>query len=493
MCAYTCVSCGKLVFESSEEQKEHFRSDFHRFNLKRKSVGLPPVAEDAFNAKMAAQAQSQAQAPAAKGKGRRDRRAEPSARKAPSATAAAAAKTSGTAGAVPAAGTTTGAKNSAEEEAAAIAAAVTVPEDLPEATPKDKEEEEDGKKQKEEEEDVDEEEEEEEEEETGKKKKGKKPYRYGCAVCGKKFRTYGAFNEHYASRKHRGRAMAAGVSPDPPEEMAAAARAAEEAHAARFPLQHPENFTEAELLAAIESRPRMAPNECLFCGLVSASLAASLDHMAAEHSFFVPDLDYCVDLPGLIAYLGEKIAVWTRCLWCPDTARSYYTTEAARQHMREKGHCKLAFELEDMPEYADFYDWSACAFPRGDGAPRPAPFEVADNGFEIMLPDGRIVGHRQMQRMYAQRYAAPELRDSVLANMRAQAARLRIAAAATGGRATSLAIVPSAGIQPYVPQDPALSRAQYREKTREALIREGKYRLKLDRNQKKIVKIEFFC
>lgn len=481
MCAYTCVSCGKLVFASSAEQKDHFRSDFHRFNLKRKSVGLPPVTEAAFNAKMAAQAQSQPQAPAGRAKGRRDRRSGA----APAAAAAAAAKK--TAAPVTAAAAA-GAKDSAEEEAAAVAAAVSVPEDLPATAPKDDEDEEKVVVAEEENE-----EEEQEEKSGGARKREKKPYRYGCAVCGKRFRTYGAFNEHYASRKHRGRALAAGVSPEPPEEMAAAARAAEEAHAARFPLQHPENFTEEELLAAIESRPRMAPNECLFCGRMDASLAESLDHMAAEHGFFVPDLDYCVDLPGLIAYLGEKIAVWTRCLWCPDTARSYYTTEAARQHMREKGHCKLAFELDDMPEYADFYDWSACAFPRGDGVPRPAPFEVADNGYEIMLPDGRVVGHRQMQRVYAQHYRAPDLRDSVLANMRAQAARLRIAAAAAGSRATSLAIVPSAGLHPYVPQDPALSRAQYHDKTREALIREGKYRLKLDRNSKKIVKIEFFC
>lgn len=485
MCAYTCVSCGKLVFASSEEQKDHFRSDFHRFNLKRKSVGLPPVTEDAFNAKMAAVAQSQAQAPAGRTKGRRDKRSV-------AAPAAGTAKKAAAAAATPAP-TATNAKDSAEEEAAAVAAAVSVPEDLPATALKNDDDEEEEKVVVEDDDDDEDEETEGAERARGVgKKKGKKPYKYGCAVCGKRFRTYGAFNEHYASRKHRGRALAAGVSPEPPEDMAAAARAEEEAHAARFPLQHPENFTEAELLAAIESRPRMAPNECLFCGRQSASLAESLDHMAAEHSFFVPDLDYCVDLPGLIAYLGEKIAVWTRCLWCPDTTRSYYTTEAARQHMREKGHCKLAFELDDMPEYADFYDWSACEFPRGDGVPRPAPFEVSDNGYEIMLPDGRIVGHRQMQRMYAQHYRAPDLRDSVLANMRAQAARLRIAAAA-GSRATSLAIVPSAGLHPYVPQDPALARAQYHDKTREALIREGKYRLKLDRNSKKIVKIEFFC
>ncbi len=45
--ALTCLSC-QLIFSTSTEQKEHYKSDFHRFNLKRKVVGLPPITMEMF-------------------------------------------------------------------------------------------------------------------------------------------------------------------------------------------------------------------------------------------------------------------------------------------------------------------------------------------------------------------------------------------------------------------------------------------------------------
>ena len=463
--AFTCVSCGKLVFASSQEQKDHFRSDYHRFNLKRKSVGLPPVTLEAYNAKMNPPTKTTPQAQPKKKKG------APPAKKAPPAKA-------------PIKDEEKESKETVEPETKDEEEVKQEEEETPAASDAPTEEVE---------EEAEGEEGAEEEEEKQPQRGRKKVYRYSCAVCNKRFRSYRGFNVHYDSRGHFARAMAAGVSPEPPAAMAELAKQEEDAHAAKYPLQHPERFTEEELRAAIESRPRMAENECLFCGVVADSLEACLGHMADEHGFYVPDLDYCVDLAGLVRYLADKISVWTRCLWCPDTARSFYTTEAARQHMREVGHCKMAFELDDMPEYARFYDWSACPFPRGDGVPRPPPFLVSESGYELMLPSGRVVGHRELKTIFAQRYKEADLRVSVLANLRAQAARLRIAQAAyrSGDTATASALVPSAGIRPV--QTAQLTRAQYHEKTRAVLAREGKMRQKLDRNSKKIVHIEFYC
>lgn len=48
---YTCISC-QLAFSSSGAQREHYASDFHRYNAKRKVAALPPVSEDVFNAKV---------------------------------------------------------------------------------------------------------------------------------------------------------------------------------------------------------------------------------------------------------------------------------------------------------------------------------------------------------------------------------------------------------------------------------------------------------
>lgn len=56
--------------------------------------------------------------------------------------------------------------------------------------------------------------------------------------------------------------------------------------------------------------------ECLFCSRASASLEENLAHMTGEHSFFVPDLEFCTDLEGLIKYLGQKIGVGGVCLFC---------------------------------------------------------------------------------------------------------------------------------------------------------------------------------
>ena len=44
-----CLSCG-VQFESREEQVAHYKLDWHKYNVKRKLVGLPCVEEDAFEA-----------------------------------------------------------------------------------------------------------------------------------------------------------------------------------------------------------------------------------------------------------------------------------------------------------------------------------------------------------------------------------------------------------------------------------------------------------
>lgn len=43
----TCISC-RLLFQAHEEQKEHYHTDFHRYNLKRKIASLPPLTFEAY-------------------------------------------------------------------------------------------------------------------------------------------------------------------------------------------------------------------------------------------------------------------------------------------------------------------------------------------------------------------------------------------------------------------------------------------------------------
>lgn len=49
-------------------------------------------------------------------------------------------------------------------------------------------------------------------------------------------------------------------------------------------------------------------NNCLFCSHHSGNFYKNLEHMTISHSFFIPDIEYCTDVEGLLRYLGEKVS-----------------------------------------------------------------------------------------------------------------------------------------------------------------------------------------
>lgn len=64
---------------------------------------------------------------------------------------------------------------------------------------------------------------------------------------------------------------------------------------------------EEEEQAEAESTPAVGAipvTDCLFCPHHSRSLTKNVAHMTKAHSFFIPDIEYLVDLRGLIKYLG---------------------------------------------------------------------------------------------------------------------------------------------------------------------------------------------
>ncbi|KAI0302567.1 C2H2 type zinc-finger-domain-containing protein [Russula brevipes] len=48
---FTCLSCS-IAFLTAEEQRDHYRSDHHRYNMKRRVASLPPVSAAVFNEKV---------------------------------------------------------------------------------------------------------------------------------------------------------------------------------------------------------------------------------------------------------------------------------------------------------------------------------------------------------------------------------------------------------------------------------------------------------
>ncbi len=179
------------------------------------------------------------------------------------------------------------------------------------------------------------------------------------------------------------KSTAAAAASDNKSTPAAAAATTTTATAAAAP-----NKTADEKSAAPAAAAADAPSK--------GDVEAALDHMAKAHGFFIPctnqrinplvavvgsvglidcdvlcvvwwcaDLEYCSDVHGLCGYLGAKVGMGRVCLYCDGRGKSRYASfQAVAQHMVAKGHCKIRFEENDVDdEVLEFYD-----FPDRDGA-----------------------------------------------------------------------------------------------------------------------------
>jgi len=64
MATYTCITCRVMFADkdgnegrAAELQKEHYKTDWHRYNLKRKVADLPPVTAENFQQRVLTQKQ----------------------------------------------------------------------------------------------------------------------------------------------------------------------------------------------------------------------------------------------------------------------------------------------------------------------------------------------------------------------------------------------------------------------------------------------------
>ncbi|KAM8727866.1 cytoplasmic 60S subunit biogenesis factor ZNF622 [Acanthopagrus schlegelii] len=155
--------------------------------------------------------------------------------------------------------------------------------------------------------------------------------------------------------------------------------------------------------------------DCLFCSHHSKSLMKNVAHMTKVHGFFIPDVEFLVDIKGLVRYLGEKVGAGNVCLWCNEKGRSFYSTEAVQSHMTDKSHCKLFTDGDAALEFADFYDFRSSYPDRKEGEdaemddeelPDDKTLEYDDETLELTLPSGAKIGHRSLMRYYKQRFGA---------------------------------------------------------------------------------------
>lgn len=282
-----------------------------------------------------------------------------------------------------------------------------------------------------------------------------------CEVCEKTYTTENAYRSHINSKKHKENELksasqqsqpapqsdevpSAPVDPPPPSTLPTISPTPKDSTLSVPVTEDDINESiDAKIAAA---RSRLSPVHCLFCTHTSSALSENLTHMSSSHSFFVPDADYLVDLPGLITYLGEKIAVGNVCIYCNGKGRELRTLEAVRKHMLDKAHCKIAYDTEDdRLEVSDYYDfttsypadtrkkkskqsraadeeWEDANDDSGDAeevvdeaTSEPPDSEsdsdesipenqitYGDTEYELVLPSGARIGHRSMKRYYAQ-------------------------------------------------------------------------------------------
>ncbi|KAL2133455.1 hypothetical protein VTI74DRAFT_2297 [Chaetomium olivicolor] len=129
--------------------------------------------------------------------------------------------------------------------------------------------------------------------------------------------------------------------------------------------EHPVSQTSSEEDAATPSAstptatkpsaPTPTLKTCLFCNYDSPTPALNATHMERIHGMFIPEKQYLVDLDGLLGYLQERVFALNECLSCGKVKANVY---AVQTHMRDKGHCQIPYTTEeDQLDIGEFYDF----------------------------------------------------------------------------------------------------------------------------------------
>ncbi|KAK6198807.1 C2H2 type zinc-finger-domain-containing protein [Scheffersomyces amazonensis] len=202
----------------------------------------------------------------------------------------------------------------------------------------------------------------------------------------------------------------------------------------------PEELTEEQQEQKIieekeSNRIEITPTTCLFShpkyNKVFDTVDENIDHMFKNFGLYIPEKTYLVDKEGLIGYLGEKIS-YGFCIACNYQGRN---AEAAREHMKQKRHMRIPYESEDEKlEISQFYDFSSTYEDtsksvegddngdewedvsdegegegdlenEGDSEDDLPPSEqdaIYQNGLDLILPSGTVLGHRSLARYYRQ-------------------------------------------------------------------------------------------
>ena len=302
---FTCITC-RVSFADSDIQRRHYKTDWHRYNLKRKVAEMPPVTAEVFQQKVLSQ--------------------------------------------------------KAEVEA----------------------------------------------------QQQSKTKSMHCQLCNKTFSSENAYSNHLSSKKHKdlegNKAKKQGsLITESQFGNNFKRKDSKETAPQNIESKNAESLSHHDDDDDIEE-DTLEVTDCLFCPHHSVSLEENLKHMTRSHSFFIPDLEFVVDLKRLVTYLCEKVGMGHMCLYCNDKGKNFFSLEAVQSHMVDKGHTKMNYEGDAVLEYADFYDFIS-SYP--DYNPdeeieddeiqgRESTLAVNEQTLELCLPSGAKIGHRNMRHIYKQ-------------------------------------------------------------------------------------------
>lgn len=143
-----------------------------------------------------------------------------------------------------------------------------------------------------------------------------------------------------------------------PQRPPAPGLSAQKAHEKEHPLSASPSIPVASAAVnSVDFAPNISIQKCLFCNVDSPTVPLNVHHMSKFHGMYIPEQDYLVDLNGLLNYLYQKIHDLYECLYC---GQIKHTVSGVQTHMRDKGHCMIAFDSEkEMVEVGQFYDFSS--------------------------------------------------------------------------------------------------------------------------------------
>lgn len=101
----------------------------------------------------------------------------------------------------------------------------------------------------------------------------------------------------------------------------------------------------------------IALTECIYCGASNKDIERNVKHMFSKHGLYIPERSYLVDLPGLLTFIMDTVAIDHLCFCCNFEGSSL---ESIRAHMNSKRHCRLPYETgKERALFAEFYDFTS--------------------------------------------------------------------------------------------------------------------------------------